>query len=713
MGILVRLAWSLAFGREASNLWRRIALTVSITIVAIVSLVVLAMVSSLDHERERSQGRVAISVFAAQLEEPIGSNEPGLWVFQGLGYFEDEQYIIQWIEPNSTDSLVLPPGVAALPEPGMAVVSPALADAIRRDTALQDQYPNYEVLDWAGVVDADELYAWVRPIAPSLVLDSDRRFFISEFVAGSSQSTVLWSTLNPPMPERYINLFAVMVILIPSFLILTSGLATHSLRRNQRIQTLRKLGCGDRSLVLLNSTEALLLSVPVCLIVMIILAAVLRQQTWVPLLNLKFVPGDLALTWRQVGGVFIFVQLLVVLSSMLEVALSRLDPASQRLRNSKRIWHSFQALGIAGAVYLGTVYASNSSGDKIFIFGANVLIILVVVPGLLQQLYRPVAASLSGAKSVAIQLGASRLAHLHSDGFRPYVGLSLAFIILLQGLGFVAVLKHDDEFVDNTLSPSSARVSSAVPADTIQRSLTRRLPDALVFPVYDYRDVGGPVFVISCEEVANFLERPEPVCDSGVAGDFGTTFADSRAQFNASFTPANGEDPAAVMIVSRDSMYMTDQQVRAALPVAAFPGLFITTPESLRFQPSPLVPWLEHGVIFGAILIGVATLIRVINQSMAGRKFYRQLVRLGTPSRTLNKIEAALFLIPAALLLFAGYVIGVLELFILRRISPFSWDALPIGSLLVSGVVVIFASTALVTYINTRIAFMEGKISNE
>jgi hypothetical protein len=82
-----------------------------------------------------------------------------LWLLGGDDEWRGEQFPVIWIEPVGSTAPVLPPGMAQLPAPGQAVVSPALDRLAQQEPSIAARYPHRFVLGSEGIRSESELFA--------------------------------------------------------------------------------------------------------------------------------------------------------------------------------------------------------------------------------------------------------------------------------------------------------------------------------------------------------------------------------------------------------------------------------------------------------------------------------------------------------------------------------------------------------------------------
>lgn len=125
------------------------------------TLLVLSSISAIvsDHELTKRQDARSL-VLSEESSDTDVFVRPGREVWQGRTIY------FAWLAPaEASGQSALPPGIAELPEPGSAAVSPALDALARTHPSLGRLYPHRTVIGDAGVGRATELIAYLRPAA--------------------------------------------------------------------------------------------------------------------------------------------------------------------------------------------------------------------------------------------------------------------------------------------------------------------------------------------------------------------------------------------------------------------------------------------------------------------------------------------------------------------------------------------------------------------
>ncbi|WP_327136046.1 hypothetical protein OG311_38955 (plasmid) [Streptomyces sp. NBC_01343] len=151
------------------------------------------------------------------------------------------------------DDAPLPPGVSAWPQPGQAVLSPALL-AAGRDEGIATRYGAAAgTIGEQGLASPGERFAYVRP--PAALDDTARMWPVTGFGAPSPSGIGEGLFVKP----RYLLIgMAVFMGAIPAAALSVSAARAGSDARDQRTALLGALGGGRRARALINAGEAAL-----------------------------------------------------------------------------------------------------------------------------------------------------------------------------------------------------------------------------------------------------------------------------------------------------------------------------------------------------------------------------------------------------------------------------------------------------------------------
>ncbi|CAM5382549.1 hypothetical protein ACFZBM_38995 [Streptomyces lavendulae] len=196
------------------------------------------------------------------------------------------QYQVVYVLPKSDDA-PLPPGVSAWPQPGQALLSPALL-AAGRDEGITTRYGTVAgTIGEEGLASPGERFAYVRPAqAPA---DTSRMWPVARF--GSPSPSGIGENLFVK-PVYLLLGIAVFMGALPAAALSVSSARAGSDARDQRTALLGALGGGWRARAVINTGEAAL---PVALGTLAGIGIglwVLAQDTRLPLVGYTLAVAD-------------------------------------------------------------------------------------------------------------------------------------------------------------------------------------------------------------------------------------------------------------------------------------------------------------------------------------------------------------------------------------------------------------------------------------
>jgi hypothetical protein len=112
------------------------------------------------------------------------------------------------------------------------------------------------------------------------------------------------------------------------------------------------------------------------------------------------------------------------------------------------------------------------------------------------------------------------------------------------------------------------------------------------------------------------------------------------------------------MVVDKMPLDALDERVRDAA-MTVLPVFYVRSLVASRTSESPLVPWIVNGGIAAAIALALACLLGLIDGSMARRKDYDYLQKVGASVRSLGSLRAWTFALPYGITFFFAVVCGL------------------------------------------------------
>ncbi|MEU6757759.1 hypothetical protein [Streptomyces sp. NPDC046685] len=196
-----------------------------------------------DAVAQQSQARSPRVLQGHPTEKPIALWKPGFDVVDGL------QYSVVTIIPLTSDAPP-PPGVAAWPGPGEAVLSPALAQAGAAEDITGRLGRDVGRISEAGLSSSSERLAYVRP--PDALADKDKMFTITGYGAKGPY-------IGDQLFTEPLELFALAVVglmLFPAAVLVVIAARAGGEARDRRAALLDALGASQTARSLVNLGEA-------------------------------------------------------------------------------------------------------------------------------------------------------------------------------------------------------------------------------------------------------------------------------------------------------------------------------------------------------------------------------------------------------------------------------------------------------------------------
>lgn len=307
--MILRLAVLLARSSRPEHRWRRVAVPLAAAVATMLTLFGVCFMAAIGHQEDRLRARTA---YIAEYPAPTD-----LLVSVGSIWVGDQQVSVNWIAPVGDAPPRLPPGIAQMPAAGTAVVSPALARAIRQDPLLAARFPSYTELASSGVMDQNELLAWIRPVDPSVI--SGRVAGFGDPSLGTPVDDFAIETL-PNEREALVGVLG--FIILPAGLLLFLGISAASTLRSQRLSTLRLLGVGRGWVTLLVVVETLALAGPAILVIIVLWSVADGWIKTIPIVDKRLVDGDLNLSYPLLGILLLGLIVSTVVMILLRDAVS-------------------------------------------------------------------------------------------------------------------------------------------------------------------------------------------------------------------------------------------------------------------------------------------------------------------------------------------------------------------------------------------------------
>lgn len=376
-----------------------------------------------------------------------------------------------------------PPGIAALPGPGEAIVSPALAELIRTDERAKDRFPQRitGTIGSAGLVAPDELYAYVGVPAgdPALAL---ARPAVTGFGAPLEWYAYGGTTTGPDVfsDARGAAMAFALFVLVPFGVFLATCARLSASTRDRRIAALRLLGITGRQAALVNAIETGVVAAGGAVggtALFALLAPV--SQGW-QIGRLHWYAADIGVPAALVVTVLAATVGYAVLVGVLAARPARIDPLGVRRQapagRPRTLRLAVLAAGLGSAALAGT-WTSADPDTRGWLLAAGVLLtglgLALALPvlgyaaaGLTQRLPRT---------PVWLDLATARLRH--SPGVAPRLVASIAVAVYVAGVGSLATtLVFGDVEASQSRESGDDALYNLATTDPALMADVRRLP---------------------------------------------------------------------------------------------------------------------------------------------------------------------------------------------------------------------------------------------
>ncbi len=688
--MIVRVAVGLARNPTPEHRWRRVAVLVSATVFMLLILAAASVVVMMHRESERVEQRTALLA-----SEPSPTD---LDLAYGDDVWRGEQYLAVWMEPAGEKRPILPPGMDQLPEPGQAVVSPALDREAASNPDLAKRYPNRLVLDSVGVRSEDELFAYIRvpedrTISGDLVkeLSGDTEAVrVRAFGLPTGNSTSYG--LDPLSPTPTVSQTVAGVVgflIVPGLIVLTVGLAAASVVRERRFEVLRWIGASRRTLAALAILETMLLAVPGLVAATIFWTIISPSLERVPFVGHTAVRGDLELPWwlllAGLGAGVAVTALVAIMVTTGTSILRRAETARPRPASERVSLTLLRAAPLSIAfllLALGWLIRGPIGG--IFNLG-GIVAMIAGVPFVFPNVLRATGIMLGKLKSVPASIAGRGLEWDPLRAARPFLGVAALLIVTLAGSGYIALAGQ----VGTSSLPTEGTQPAVIiewldpqPDDFIR--LSNAIGAGLVVPFGEgahehengrtHEHSNGDALVIGakCSQLAPYF--PGTSCSSEapyrLAEDMERKLTETMAP--AAHSPdtevrlAPAQDIAMdgrALAIDNAPLETLEGRVRGAA-MRLLPAPYVYSWLSSLGQASPLVSWIAGGIVAAAIALTLGCLTSLIDRLLGTHRHRRHLLNLGVSPRRLAAIEAWLFAAPygsvAAISFCAGLMVCVL-----------------------------------------------------
>ncbi|HYU83423.1 MAG TPA: hypothetical protein VEK80_01345, partial [Kribbellaceae bacterium] len=306
----------------------------------------------------------------------------------------------------------------------------------------------------------------------------------------------------------------------------------------------------------------------------------------------------------------------------------------------------------------------------------GVVVAVAAVPAVVPVLLRPIGALLARSRSTSPAIAGRALQWDPTRVAMPYVGGAALLVLVLAGIGYVAVQRNTDSPVS---PPGAAHAVIAEwrdprPGDFARISAAAGAAWSAPFTegrTGEHDEPGGhdgPLTVgARCADLARLL--PGATCVAG--SPFVLPPATSQRLASVLAVVAHEQSAAVLLrppaeLVDADGAIFVDdapigelaERVRTAA-AGLVPASTVETTLWGGSRESPLVPWIIGGATVAAVGLAFACLLSLVDRLLAARRRHRLLVNLGIRPRQLAALGAWMFAVPYVAVCAASFLAGL------------------------------------------------------
>ncbi|TDC83068.1 FtsX-like permease family protein [Micromonospora sp. KC606] len=583
----IRLGIRLSLGSGRAGALRTVLMSSGAALGVLIVLSCLSAVSVATAQQQRAQARTP-----QYAEEGVPASAPLriIEIDDAIGDRPLRRTAVAGVVPGGPR----PPGVAALPQPGEAVVSPALADLIRTDTRARERFPQRVVgtIGDIGLIAPDELWAYVgvRANDPHLRQQHAVLGFGAPLRAGFGSQLASPDVFTP---ARITAVAFALFALVPLGVFLATCARLSASTRDRKIAALRLLGVSARQAALVNAVETGVVAIGGALLGVAAYAALAPLSPGWRIGRLHWFAADLTVPAAWLAAVLLTTVGYAVTVGVLATRSARVAPLAVRRGAPARRpgwWRTLPLLGgLVAAALAGIDPLRLDTTDRGYLLVTGLLVSGLGVPLALPALSYALAGLIRrvGRAPVWLELAAARIRH--TPAVAPRLVASLAVSLYVVGVGSVGVAAMAN---DTALMQSSGDQRLVYQTSGYDRGLTaelRRVPgiEALGVAVLEVTIAGEPAYalVAECAEVNRmFVVTPAKSCVDGGAYRLAHDLI-GQPNAPAADAPAVGADGLDVPVLSRTLRV----EERHGAGTAAFGSLLLTRGSPLLGGRNPEV----------------------------------------------------------------------------------------------------------------------------
>lgn len=528
--LLLRLAFSLAWSRDARHRWRQLCVVTG----AAVAVLLIALSSGIvmfSHRAElRRAARVPVTAASAEQAQlaivPLGE----IW--------QQRQFPVVWLEPRGAGGL-LPPGLRELPAPGRFVVSPGLfhsgaARGLGMELSRTGTGPD-GTIGFDGLGTPSEWYAYARPPTGRGLGDGRHVLYVRAFGAGQLERIL--ETEDPTPSVTIARLGSAWMILLPGAILAAGCAATLSLVRRARCHTLYKLGLTPGQLHVLGAVETGCLAA---------VGALGGALTWwwvgprvveLPLAHLTIPNHELSVPGHLLAVIVALVTVVMALLGTASIRMSSPARATARQGATPHRVSGLRALPLLTAVALMLGGRVASPRVALPLLSASLIVVVASLPWTIPWLVRLLGSVFARSRQPARWLAGERLVFSPTALARPAVAIGVLVFIAGAAGGVSRQITEVSAYSGKMENAFRLGWRDAGPTDIA--TLRRDLPAAVVADFRMTAEASESVYFASCADVARALAIPaDRACDQS-----GRVTKLAATEIRRFFVPVNSPVP--------------------------------------------------------------------------------------------------------------------------------------------------------------------------
>lgn len=585
-------------------------------------------------------------------------------------FWRGKRIQVIWIEPvGSAADSTLPHGVARLPRPGEAFVSPSLHALIKDNPGLRARFSRITPMPSAALGSATQLTALIRPPAGRRIGGESRAIHMEGGRVAGEGPAVRVSAFgdrpnlffNEPLPVADVSLGLIALVAVPLMILSAVALNTGSPARQRMLQTLVFLGIGRGKLAWIGAFEALILALPGVAVTGVIWFLALRDATVVPFIGTPVLPGDLALKASLLaGGATAFLGLTMVMAWLSTWVKAKVVTGRPRSAGAKPHRYPWWVL-LAGAVALKFSWAAGPY--SLTAEQAAKLALLIATPAALASVLHGVATGVSRLPGPATYLASRQIQWHPSRAAQPFWGVSAVLILGVVVAGMIGVNRSPESVAE--AKPASIWVEWRDVQDGDHEKLAERLEptNAMVIAVATERDshahehaedVPQVTLAAPCRDLQQVFTTP--ICRPGEPHGLS---AEGQRLVDLAISRAR-QEPVSVRLAPPGAVHLTgravalsshplvsmDEVVRGAAR-QVLPAPYVESMVYLAYPNiPPVLPWLVAASLIALAMLLAATITMMVDRLLAwpSQQYYLSAIGIAGPS--LRRVLVSSYLIP-------------------------------------------------------------------